>query len=245
MVPDNWQSLQDDVGRILGESGFDFETSKVIKTPRGKVEVDVYAEELVHGRKNIIVCECKYWRSRVPQSVIHAFRTVVQEIGANTGYIISLEGFQSGSHAASEFTNIELVTWNQFQKVFLESWYENFFTKEVDEKLDSIMTYAEPFLPAWFEKMSEIDKDKYIELHKKYAIFGVIMQSLGPYTRLLSRAPIPSLPLRNEWGGKCDISSVPSNILDEVGYRELLSLAISFGAQGISEFHALRDLYSR
>lgn len=245
MVPENWQSLQDDVGRILGECGFDFETSKVIKIPRGKVEVDVYAEELVHGRKNIIVCECKYWRSRVPQSVIHAFRTVVQEIGANTGYIISLEEFQSGSHAASEFTNIELVTWNQFQKVFLESWYENFFTKEVNEKLDSIMTYAEPFLPAWFEKMSAIDKDKYIELHQKYAIFGVIMQSLGPYTRLLSRAPIPSLPLRKEWSGKCDISSVPSNILDEVGYRELLSLAMSFGAQGISEFHALRDCYSR
>ena len=242
--PESWQSLQDEVGRILEECGFAVDVTKTLEMPRGKVEVDVYAEELIRGRKNIIVCECKYWKNKIPQSVIHGFRTVIQEAGANVGYVVSLEGFQSGSYAANEFTNIQLVTWAQFQDAFLESWYENFFTKEVDEKLDSIMTYAEPFLPSWFEKMSTKDKSRYIELREKYETFGVIMQSLGPYSRLLTKAPIPTLPLREKLSSICDLGTVPSHILDEHGYRELLDSAIAYSDEALIEFHALRDHYS-
>lgn len=242
-TPGDWQSLQDEVGRVLKECGFEVDVAKTIETPRGKVEIDVYAEELVRGRKNIIVCECKHWKSKIPQSVIHGFRTVVHEVGANTGYIVSLEGFQSGSYLASEFTNIQLVTWEQFQEIFLESWYENFFTQEVAKRLDSIMTYAEPFLPPWFGKMPDVDKDRYIELREKYEIFGVIMQSLGPYTRLLSKSPIPILPLREKWTSMCDVSSVPSFILDEMGYREMLNSAILYGDEALVQFHILRDRY--
>lgn len=242
--PESWQSLQDEVGRILEECGFAVEVNKTLEMARGKVEIDVYAEELVRGRKNIIVCECKYWKSKIPQSVIHGFRTVVQEVGANIGYVVSLEGFQSGSYAANEFTNIQLVTWTQFQEAFLESWYENFFTKEIDEKLDSIMTYAEPFLPSWFEKMPTKDKRRYVELREKYEIFGVIMQSLGPYSRLLTKAPIPALPLRKKWSSICDLGTMPSHILDEHGYRELLNSAIAYSDEALIEFHELRDRYS-
>lgn len=32
------------------------------------------------------------WRSRVPQNVIHGFRTVLADIGANVGYIVSMAG---------------------------------------------------------------------------------------------------------------------------------------------------------
>lgn len=243
-VPDSWQALQTEVGRILKECGFDVEVEKKIQSARGAVELDVYAEETVRGRKYAIACECKYWRSRIPQAVVHGFRTVVQEIGANIGYIVSMEGFQSGAVAAGDLTNLKLVTWQEFQDLFEESWFEEFFTKQIDEKLDGLMTYVEPFLPAWFGKMSEEDKAKYISLKEKYDLFGMVMMSLGPYSRMLRDEPIPTLPLRARLKPDAILSTIPDQLLDETAYRELLDASVAYGEAALAEFRELRDKYA-
>ena len=243
-VPDSWQSLQTEVGRILEECGFSVEVEKKIQSARGVVELDVYAEETVRGRKYAIACECKHWKSRIPQTVVHGFRTVVQEIGANIGYIVSMEGFQSGAVAAGDLTNLKLVTWQEFQNIFEESWFEEFFTKQIDEKLDGLMTYAEPFLPMWFEKMSDEDKAKYYSLKEKYDLFGMIMQSLGPYSRMFRKEQIPTLPLRARLKIDPILSTIPDRILDETAYRELLDASVAYGEAALAEFRLLRDRYA-
>lgn len=240
-APASWQALQTDVGRILNECGFDVEVERKIQSARGNVELDVYAEETVRGRKYAIACECKYWKSRIPQAVVHGFRTVVQEIGANIGYIISMEGFQSGAVSSSDLTNLKLVTWQEFQGIFEESWFEEFFTKQNDVKLNGLMTYAEPFLPAWFEKMSDEDKSTYFSLKEKYNLFGMVMQSLGPYSRTFRRKPIPSLPLRTLLKPDPMLSTIPDHILHETAFRELLDASVTYGESALSEFRVLRD----
>jgi restriction system protein len=152
-VPQTWQGLQAEVARILNECGFAVQVEKTVHTARGDVEIDVYAQETVRGRTYAIACECKHWKARIPQHVVHAFRTVVTETGANVGYLISTAGFQSGSHKASGFTNLQLVDWREFQDLFEESWFESFFTQEIHRRLSSLMTYAEGFLPAWWDRM--------------------------------------------------------------------------------------------
>lgn len=243
-APDTWQSLQTEVGRILKECGFGVEVEMKIQSARGVVELDVYAEETVRGRKYAIVCECKHWKSRIPQTVVHGFRTVVQEVGANIGYIVSMEGFQSGAVAASDLTNLKLVTWQEFQNIFEESWFEEFFTKQIDEKLNGLMTYAEPFLPAWFEKMSDDDKTKYFSLKEKYDLFGMIMQSLGPYSRMFQKDPIPTLPLRARLKADPILGTIPDHILDETAYRELLEASVAYGETALAESRVLRDSYA-
>ena len=243
-IPDSWQALQTEVGRILSECGFSIEVERKIQSARGTVEIDVYAEETVRGRKYAIACECKHWKSRIPQTVVHGFRTVVQEIGANIGYIVSMEGFQSGALAAGDCTNLKLVTWQEFQDIFEESWLEEFFTKEIDDKLDGLMTYAEPFLPVWFEKMTDEDKAKYFALKEKHDLFGMVMQSLGPYSRLLQKGPIPTLPLRARLKPDPILSTIPDYILDETAYRELLDASIAHGEAALGEFRILRDKYA-
>jgi restriction system protein len=243
-TPEDWKTLQTEVGRILSECGFSVEIERKIESTRGAVELDVYAEETIRGRRYAIACECKHWKSRIPQTVIHGFRTVVQEIGANVGYIVSLEGFQSGAIAASELTNLQLVTWQEFQLLFEESWYEEFFTHEIDRKLDGLMTYAEPFLPLWFEKMSEGDKEAYFALKERYDLFGTIMQSLGPYTRVLHKTPIPTLPLRARLKPDPILATIPDHILDETAYREFLDASILYGEAALAEFRVLRDRYA-
>ena len=242
-VPKDWHALQDDVGRILAECGFSVEVEKKVQSARGGVELDVYAEEIVRGRRYAIACECKHWNARVPQAVVHSFRTVVQEVGANVGYIVSMNGFQAGAIAASELTNLQLVTWQQFQDSFEQSWFEAYFTQQIHEQLSGLMTYAEPFLPPWFGKMSDEDKDAYLRLKERYDLFGMVMQSLGPYTRLLTNEPIPTLPLRARLTPDPILETIPAHILDETAYRELLEASLAYGNLALAEFRVLRDKY--
>ena len=51
------------------------------------------ATETTHGRVYTIFCECKNWKRRVPQTVTHAFRTVVAEAGAHIGYLDLIRRF--------------------------------------------------------------------------------------------------------------------------------------------------------
>lgn len=106
---------------VLKDCGFIVETEKTIETVRGKVEVDVIAEkQLVYSPK--VICECKYWQTAVPQTVVHAFRTVMNDCGASYSYIISKEGFQKGAYEAAANSNILLFSWDEFLEKFKLEW---------------------------------------------------------------------------------------------------------------------------
>jgi restriction system protein len=244
--PATWQDLQREVARILVECGFAVELEKVVVTPRGPVELDVYAEETVKGRRYVIACECKHWAARIPQTVVHSFRTVVAEVGANVGYLVSMEGFQSGSVRASEMTNLQLVTWRSFQDLFVNSWYDSFFVKEVHAHLKPLMSFTEyPFLPAWWERMSEQDQADYLTLKRQHELFGIVAQRLGPYRRMIQpNSPLPELPLRAGLTGDPMVESVPADVLDAIAYRDLLEAAMLHGMRAISEFRVYRDRYA-
>jgi restriction system protein len=240
-IPTDWRQLQSEVGRILEECGFTVEVEKTVQTVRGEVELDVYAEEEVRGRRYSIICECKHWKSRVPQNVIHAFRTVVADIGANIGYIVSSSGFQQGAFKASDLTNVSLVTWEEFQNAFERTWLEEYFSPQIAERLDPLLTYAEPFLPLWFPKLSEADKQRYLALKKRYDEFGWLVMSFTPYARLGRDEAVPTLPVVERLPPESDLlKKVPSGILNETGYRQFLEAAIEYGEQAIEQFLALR-----
>jgi Restriction endonuclease len=117
--PTDWKNLQYLVASIFREIGCETFTEKEINTLRGKVEVDVYAKDNQSTPESLYICECKFWSYPVPKNVVHAFRTVITDSGANHGYIISKKGFQSGAHDAALNSNITLRTWNEFQEEFL------------------------------------------------------------------------------------------------------------------------------
>jgi len=242
-TPDTWQALQDEVALILKECGFTVELEKTIETVRGTVEVDVYAEEYVKGRKYSILCECKHWKSAIPQTVIHSFRTVVSDIGAHVGYIISLNGFQSGSIKASELTNLKLLTWKEFQNEFEESWYDEYFAPTVAKNLNTLIRYNEPFyVPKWFVSLPEEEKNRFRALLDKYEEFGVLIEAFTPIFRMIYKRSLPTLPVAERIPGDSSIfKNVPEEILKEEGYREFLNAASCFGEQVIKQFREIRD----
>ena len=117
--PLDWRDLQDKVADVFRDMGFDAEVEKYVEMPRGGAKIDVYARDKTQAPELVYVCECKHWTNSVPQEKIHALRTVVAETGANYGLLIAKSGFQSGSFAAANQTNIRLLDWQQFQDLFL------------------------------------------------------------------------------------------------------------------------------
>jgi hypothetical protein len=242
VTPNSWQDLQAQTARILEECGFSVELEKKIETVRGTVEIDVYAEEIVKGRNYKILCECKNWKSRVPQNVIHGFRTVVSDIGANVGYIISSSGFQSGAFSAAELTNLELMDWSEFQNVFEETWYDVYFSPKIAEDLDPLLTYAEPLLPKWFEELPEPGKKEYFSLKSEYDQLGWLIMSFTPYVRMIDKTPYPKLPVRGKLATRPEVPvTIPDKILDCESYREFYDLCMEVGSLAIGKFRAIRE----
>lgn len=60
----------------------------------------------------------------MPKSVVHSFRTVITDYGANFGYIISKSGYQVGAFQAAENSNIKLLTWEELMSLFEQKWLE-------------------------------------------------------------------------------------------------------------------------
>lgn len=113
--PKNWKDLQIKVNYILSCVGLVSEIEKSINTPRGSVAIDVFAYDPNSLDKIRYIIECKNWNKKVPQNVIHSFTTVMQETGANIGYIISKKGFQNGAKEYINYTNIRLFSYDEFQ----------------------------------------------------------------------------------------------------------------------------------
>ncbi|NLG19612.1 MAG: restriction endonuclease [Fibrobacter sp.] len=247
VFPSSWQDLQQKVANILLESGFTVEVEKALETARGKVEIDVYAEEEVNGRKYSIACECKHWKSNVPQSVIHGFRTVISDLGINIGYVITTSDFQSGAIDAANYTNVKLLEWNAFQSLFLKSWFAHFFVPKITKELHPLFTYIEPLYPRWCDEMSDIDQELFHDLRAKYGAFGWVMLSFSTYARMLDKNPIlPTLPLRSRFFVDNEkIGRIPVEIMNEVNYLEFMVKSITYARNAITQFRVLRDKYNQ
>jgi hypothetical protein len=239
-VPETWQDLQNSVAEILRQCGFTVEVEKSVTTVRGKVDIDVFGQEEIEGRRFTTLCECKHWKSAVPQTIIHGFRTVVGDIGANKGYIISTGGFQSGAFSAAELTNIELVTWHQFQDAFERSWLLKFFSPVILKALSGLMSHAEGFGAAWLEHLSPADREKYWELQQKHAELGWLLQELAMHPMMRREHPYPTLPLRASLAAKYDMTHMPPEIVDAEGYLQVLEAALEKGGAILGEFRAMQ-----
>ena len=223
--PNSWKDLQIKVGEILTRCGFHVEIEKKMNSVRGSVEIDVYAIENIDSRKYSLLCECKYWGTSIPQTIIHGFRTVVSDIGCNIG-------------------NVELVTWEELQSVFFESWYSNYFYNKIHKELriDKDYHWVE-----WFDDLTISDRILYNEIKNKlFELSEIKMYFPTPILKIIDESmfSIPKLPLENNLFDMSDYFGVlPLDILQEENYQEFLDKFVSYGKQVIDEFEQLDKKY--
>ncbi|MGQ0527084.1 MAG: restriction endonuclease [Alphaproteobacteria bacterium] len=175
-----WRDLQNKACQVLAECGMAAQTDVPFKLVRGNADIDVVANDETSTPPLKIFVECKHWKSNVTQEKAHAFRTVMQDGGANAGFIISSSGFQSGAYEAIHSTNIRLMTWPEFQEHFYDRWLKSMKIK-VGELSEPVNIYSDPFgrimrgLDGTEERVKIAEK-----LWEKYKIF----MSASPYLNM-------------------------------------------------------------
>lgn len=242
VTPQTWQHLEELTADILRESGMTVQQQVRLRLPRGAVDVDVLAEEITEGITHRIICECKNWRTNVPREVVHAFRTVMQETGANRGYIVSRTGFQQGAIEAAHATNVELVTFAQFQELHFAKWIAR-RCRAIEDAIGNFNVYYEPLgRPGYHALADDEERAAYDAVWERYAFAGVMLMHFSPYLRMLGNAPpLPPLPF--------DVSElerqgcpVPHEVRGAAGYRELLALLEHYARIGLEELRAVNPL---
>jgi restriction system protein len=240
-VPSDWRVLQSEVAGILVEAGFAAEVEMVLPLARGNAEIDVYAEEIVSGRRYVVLVECKRWNSAIPQTVVHAFRTIVSDSGANIGYIVASTGYQSGAHEAAALTNVSLVTWEEFQATFEPAWLQHHLLPTMEQRLKALWTFTEPIAPVIFlGRASRAGAERLEVLWEKYTEPAAVLNEFTQIGRQTREGPVPPLPLR-AWVPTDVACLMPDAVLDAHGYREFLHAALEYGETAIDEFRDARD----
>lgn len=249
LYPDTWQDLQDKVCQILVQCHFSAEVGKKIESIRSEIEIDVFAKELIDDRQYSIICECKYWKSNIPQLYVHALRTVVNDTGVNKAYIITTSDFQKGAIESVESTNVELISWTEFQKLFFKSWYTNYFSVKL---YDIIKQDYDPAAIKFFDNFELIEKKYFHSLIEKYDCLQEIREHFPhpilkniphQFKDIDNKLPLSKKMERSvieEWN--LIGSQIPEKILLETNYFEFLRLLNDFAYPIYNELDKL-NLY--
>lgn len=174
--PKDWKELQERVAKIFSDMGFTAEIEKDIPLVRGDVNVDVYATRKISNISETHIAECKNWNNAVPKTVVHSIRTILADCGANTGYIISRNGFQEGAYRAAQNSNLHLFNFDQFQTEFRPQWVNN-IVDELELLSYPLRKYSDPlesFYDKAFKELDEAQKDTFYKLQHKYGLHSMM-----------------------------------------------------------------------
>ena len=114
-VPE-WYQFQEQIKEHFISIGADAETNVSIPGVRTNHDIDVYVATKYLGEDITWLVEAKHWKTKVNKSQVLAFRTIVEDIGADRGFIVSTAGFQSGALEAAQNTNVKLKTFDEMKE---------------------------------------------------------------------------------------------------------------------------------
>src|SRR5947208_16818923 len=109
-MPKAWSNYQKDVAELFITLGCETEVEAVVEGARGKHEIDVLVKFEQFTFKNVWAIECKLWKSNVPKEKVLALQSIVNDIGADKGFLLSEKGFQAEAIACTKNTNITLTS---------------------------------------------------------------------------------------------------------------------------------------
>ena len=106
----DWRVYQEATAEVFRRLGCNAQVDFRVTGARATHDVDVYATFLRSGILCTWVIECKLWKTRVPKEKVLALKSLIDDLGADRGIIVSEAGFQPGAQDAARGTNITLVT---------------------------------------------------------------------------------------------------------------------------------------
>jgi restriction system protein len=106
----NWHAYQEETAQFFRGLGLDATTDETVQGARTTHAVDVVVRSVNVGFQAIWLVECKHWQTPVTKLHVLALREIVNDVGADRGFIVAESGFQSGAYEAAIMTAISLTS---------------------------------------------------------------------------------------------------------------------------------------
>ena len=116
----NWQELQKESASLFRSLGCEAKIEEKIEGARGVHKIDLLVKYRAIGMESVWIVECKNWNSNVSKEKVLALQSIVQDVGADKGILISKQGFQSGAIRCAENSNIILTDFQELQTIIQE-----------------------------------------------------------------------------------------------------------------------------
>jgi len=180
-MTEEWQEYQQQSADLFRKLGLSAEIEQKIKGVRGIHKVDVYVEGKYRGIEFKWVVECKAWKSNVSKEKVMALSAIVQDIGADRGFLLSEKGFQSGAIRAATKSNITLTSLNDLS-LATEEHLIDFLIGSLHWRMSKVQTrlreikrgkFDDEYFPPTFEplgKMMLLDLSFQDAINGKYPI---------------------------------------------------------------------------
>ena len=176
----DWKELQVAVGELFKSVGCSAEVDKKIEGARGEHCIDVYVQFNMLSVSCVWIIECKNWNSNIPKEKVLALQSIVQDVGADKGVLVSSKGFQRGAIRCAKNSNIILTNFDG-----LKSYIDDQIRNSGWEALTSRVQYLSTKLLENESKspnFRDIGHVAIIECKIKEALFGsgrmVLIRSL-------------------------------------------------------------------
>jgi hypothetical protein len=115
--PVHWTDYQRETAKFFQSLGYDMSIEETLEGARGKHKVDVVIRfERPPFFKCLWVVECKFWKSNVPKEKVLVLKSIIDDVGADKGIILSEKGFQCGCFLCAKQTNILLRSLSELRE---------------------------------------------------------------------------------------------------------------------------------
>lgn len=106
----DWREYQERVAEFFRAVGMEAETDVAVAGVRTSHDIDVLVKSEHMGIMVTWIVECKRWNRAVPKDKVLTLRSIVDDVGADRGFIMAESGFQSGALEAALLTNVTLTS---------------------------------------------------------------------------------------------------------------------------------------
>lgn len=115
-IDSDWYQFQENIKEHFEAIGASAYSNIKLEGVRGSHDIDVLVKPKFFGREITWIVEAKNWGANIPKEKVLAFLSIVQDVGADRGFLISNAGFQKGAYECAKNTNITLVKFEEFKE---------------------------------------------------------------------------------------------------------------------------------
>jgi len=110
-----WEQYEIEVFKLFCSTGYVCQHNVVLQGVRGSHQIDIVVDVDDMPTTHRWVVECKYWSNPVTKNEVLSLKSVMEDIGASHGFLLSEMGFQSGAYKMAQLQNISLISQVELQ----------------------------------------------------------------------------------------------------------------------------------